>query len=203
MAFRYDIKNLSTKQKIIINKRDKSEKLCKEDRKKKTRPSQEYKSAIFMKLGQDATGRFTGMETLDIYERFACKNDCAWFSINSLATRMSKTKIIEYNRAIKRGETVFMYFAVGKNVEGINEIVYRDKVLEVLSDSAGIYSPDKKLTPDEWENLKNKIWIKIDDMKLINHLKASDFIVSSTRNNLKVVISKSQYHFGYIELLDN
>ena len=112
---------------------------------------------------------------------------------------MSKTKIKEYDKAIKSEENVNIYFAVGKNVEGTNEIVYKANVLQIVSDAEGIVSPDEKLTPDEWKDLKNKIWIKVDDMKLINNLKASDFIVSSTGSYLKDVISRSQYHFGYIE----
>lgn len=206
MAFRYDTRQKSPQQRAIINQRDKNEQLRKEEHKKKEhvrQSSQAYKSTIFMKLGQDATGKYTGMETLDIYEKFVCENGCVWFSTNSLSTGMSKTKTTEYEKAIKRGETVNMYYAVGKNVEGTNEIVYQAKVLKIVSDSEGISSPDKKLTPDEWRDLKNKIWIKVDDMKLINHLKASDFIVSSTGSNLEDVISKSQYHFGYIELEKN
>jgi hypothetical protein len=205
MAFRYDTKHLSSQQRAIINQRDDAERRRKEELKRKQeqtkKPSQAYQSAIFMKLGQDATGKFTGMETLDIYERFISENRCVWFSTNSLSTGMSKTKINEYEKAIKSGEIVDIYFAVGKNVEGTNEIVYKASVLQIVSDAEGIFSPYNKLTPDVWRDLKNKIWIRVDDMKSINNIKASDFIVSSTGSNLEDVISKSQYHFGYIEFI--
>jgi hypothetical protein len=203
MPFRYDTQHLSSQQRAIINQRDNAERRRKEASRKKQeqmkKPPQAYRSAVFMKLGQDATGKFTGIETLDIYERFVSENGCVWFSTNSLSTGMSKTKINEYEKVIKSGEVLNIYFAVGKNVEGTNEIIYKARVLQIVSDAEGILSPDKKLTPDEWKDLKNKIWIKVDDMRSINHIKASDFIVSSTGSNLEHVISKSQYHFGYIE----
>jgi len=53
--------------------------------------------------------------------------------------------------------------------------------------------------PDKWEGLKYNIWIKISNLKKEEKLSASDFIVSSTGNNLKEVITKGQYIFGYIK----
>lgn len=115
---------------------------------------------------------------------------------------MAKSRVIEFEKAISRGELVYIYFAVGKGVEGDNEIVYRANVLKIVSNRDCIPSPDKSATPSEWKDLNNKIWIQIADMKGIENLKACDFIVPSTGSNLEQVISKSQYHFGYIELIN-
>lgn len=201
MGFRYDTQHLSNQQRAIIDQRDREEKLRKEESKKKSKVNNKeiYTQSIFMKLGQDATGKYTGIETLRIYEDFIKKNGDVWFSTNSLATGMAKRKQLEFKKAIKNDYIVEMYFAIGKIVEGNNDIVYKANVIDIVSESDGISTPDDNFTPKEWRRLKNKIWIKINKLELLNNLTSHDFIISSTKRVLADVISRSQYHFGYIE----
>lgn len=152
-----------------------------------------------MKLGQNITGEHNGIETLKAYETFSSDMGEVWFPTNSLATGMSEKKKNTFIEAIKNNQIVEMYFAIGKNIAGDNDIVYRGLVLDIKSDANSIGSPDKALTPYEWKDIENKIWIKIKNLTPITGLSSKDFIIASTGNRLSDVISKSQFHFGYIK----
>lgn len=112
---------------------------------------------------------------------------------------MAETRRSKFISAIKKEYIVEIYFAVGKSGGGNNEIVYKAKVIDIRTDTDGINSPDKYLTPIEWRKDKNKIWIKIENIVPCKKLTTKDFIVAITGNVLSDSISNSQYHFGYIK----
>lgn len=127
------------------------------------------------------------------------KNSSTWFSTDSLATGMSKTKREEFINVINKDYVVEMYFAIGKNSGGNNEIKYKAEVIGIKTDGNKISCPEKALTTNEWKDDKNKIWIKIRGLKQIINLTKKDFIVASTGNMLADSIEHSQYHFVYIK----
>lgn len=200
MNFRYDTRHLSSQVQQIIRERDKNSKSLETSRNKQVEVSRKdiYNISIFMKLTIDITGVFNGLEILKIYKEFCYKNKCVWFSTDALATGMSEKKVKEFLSAIKDDYVVEMYFSVSKNSSRHNDIVYKGEVVDIKSDAKGIYSPDKSTTPNEWKDIKNKIWIKLKDVKSVDNVYSKDFIIASTGNVLSDVISKSQYHFGYI-----
>lgn len=105
----------------------------------------------------------------------------------------------EFMDAIKKGETVEMFFIIGKGCNGRNDIEYRAQVIDIESDAKGLSTPDVNLTPKEYINEKKKIWIKITNLQRFNELSVKDFIIASTKKDLKSAIESSQYHFGYIQ----
>ncbi|AKL96171.1 hypothetical protein CACET_c27260 [Clostridium aceticum] len=201
MGFRYDIRHLSSQAQHTINSRETNSKLLKQSSKKEIEHDMKkiHNIAIFAKLGLDATATYNGLETLKIYEEFCIKNKAVWFSTNSLSTGMSQKKRQEFIKTIKEDSIVEIYFAVGKGSDGKNDIVYRGEVLDIQTDAQGISSPDKNLTPEVWQQLINKIWIKLESVKPSNGVTSNDFIVESTGNSLSDIISRSQYQFGYIK----
>ena len=60
-------------------------------------------------------------------------------------------------------------------------------------------TPDINLTPKEYIAENKKIWIKIINLQKYNKLNTKDFIIASTKKDLKTTIENSQYHFGYIQ----
>lgn len=196
-----DTRHLTPQVQQIINKRDNNDKLIcnsgKASSAKENSPT--YPIAIFMRLGDDKSLNLNGIQTLQVYEEFFNKNKKTWFSTDSLTTGMADKKRAEFNKAIKDGFVVEIYFAVGKNGGGTNEIVYKAEVLDIVSNAEAIGSPDKTLTPNEWKDVKKKIWINIKKLIPFNNLTTTDFLVASTGNVLANSISKSEYHFGYIK----
>ncbi|SDL23767.1 hypothetical protein [Natronincola ferrireducens] len=158
-----------------------------------------YPISIFMKLGHSSNNKYDGVETIKIYKQFCRDNGTVWFSTDSLSRGMAVKRRNEFIDAIKRNEVVEIYFAIGRNSGGSNEIEYKAKVLDIYTDAEGINSPEKQLTPLEWRENKNKIWIKISSLNICNYRKTKDFIVSSSNKILSDSIAKSQYNFGYIE----
>lgn len=201
MGFRYDTRHLPSQTQQIIRKRDESNILFRESTDRTEQYSQPivYETAIFMKLGFDITGKFNGMQTLEKYQNFCNESKQVWFSTDSLSAGMAEKKRQEFLSAIKKDYVLEIYFAVSKNSDGYNDIVYKGEVLDIKVDGDGMLSPDKKSTPNEWKDVKNKIWIKLRNIKRFSSLGSKDFIVVSTGNTLSEVISKSQYHFGYIK----
>lgn len=197
MSFRYDTSYLAPG----VQQRDENSKSLESSRKKQVEIARKsvHPIAIFMKLTIDITGEFNGIEILKIYKEFCDKNKNVWFSTDALATGMSEKKVEEFLSKIKDDCVVEMYFSVSKNSSQHNDIVYKGEVVDIKSDADGIFSPDKSRTPDEWKDIKNKIWIKLKDVKPFDSLSSQDFIIASTGNVLSEVISKSQYHFGYIK----
>lgn len=98
-----------------------------------------------------------------------------------------------------KGKIVEMYFAISKTNDGINKMIAVDEVQDIKSDKAGIMTPDRNLTPNEWLNDRNKIWIKLNSITYCNDTYCHDFKIATTGVNLMDVISRSQYHFGYIK----
>ncbi|NLZ34323.1 MAG: hypothetical protein GX889_05340 [Clostridiales bacterium] len=158
-----------------------------------------YDIALFMKLGYDSTNKYNGLETLEIYEDFCNKNGTTWFSTNAHFSGMAEKRRQEFLKEIKDGNIVEMYFAVSKGSGGENDIVYKGEVLDIKTEKEGLLSPDKLLTPEEWIDSEYKIWVKLKNLKPFDGLSANDFIIASTGNLLSDVITKSQYHFGYIK----
>lgn len=201
MGYRYDTRHLTPQVQQIINKRDENDKLIRDSRKgspeEKTYPS--YPLSIFVRLGYDNSLRLNGIQTLQVYEQFCSKNEEVWFSTDSLATGMADTKRAEFLKAIKEEFIVDIYFAVGKTGGGTNELGYKAKVLDIVSNAEGVSSPDKSLTPNEWKDDKKKIWIKLKKLIPFSNLSTTDFLVASTGNVLANSISRSEYHFGYIK----
>ncbi|KLU60296.1 hypothetical protein CEB3_c31470 [Peptococcaceae bacterium CEB3] len=157
-----------------------------------------YSTAIFMRLGINKSLKLTGSQTIAVYKGFCDTNGAVWFSTDSLATGMAEKKEEEFVRAVKDGFVVEMYFAIGKKGEGTNEIAYKAEVIDIVSDAIGRRSPDKNLTPAEWETDRSRIWIKLQKLVPFTSLTTADFIVASTGNVLVDSIRRSQYHFGYI-----
>lgn len=205
MAFRFDTQHLPAQTREIINKRDENDKLLKANTKGTTATSHKviFPTAIFMKLGHDGVQALNGVQTMQIYDKFCKQKGTAWFSTNSLATGMSEKQREKFINAIGNGYTVEMYFAVGKSSSGNNDIQYRAEIIDIRTDANGITSPEKLLTPQQWANDKNKIWIKIKDLQLFTNLTVHDFIVESSGKILANSIEHSQYHFGYIKNGEN
>lgn len=158
-----------------------------------------YPIAIFMRLGHSFSNKYNGIETMKIYSDFNNNNDFVWFSTDSLSSGMSEKKRTEFINEIKNGNIVEMYFAMGKNSGGNNDIHYRAEVVDIKTDADGIPSPEKLLTPDEWKHDINKIWIKIKSLNPFTKFTTKDFIVVSSGNILADSIANSQYNFGYIK----
>lgn len=200
MAFRWDIRHLSSQVQQIISKRDDTDRFIKENLKLERENEKKiiYPIAIFMRLGIDTYSRLNGVETLKQYENFCGINKSVWFSTDSLATGMSEKRRTEFLNEINNGNTVEVFFAIGKSGGGNNNIQYKAEVIDIKTDAEGIGSPEKILTPDIWKDDKKKIWIKIKNI-VPTGLKAEDFIVQETKKVLAKSIEKSQYHFGYIK----
>jgi hypothetical protein len=91
-----------------------------------------------------------------------------------------------------------MYFAMNQD-DVDNDIAYVADVEEIISYTQPTVAPCKNHEyPGEWTGVKYNIWIKIKNLQRENSLSANDFVVASTGNNLKGVIQRGQYIFGYI-----
>ncbi len=200
MTFNYGTRNLTGQQKAIINEREKNDKILKEGSKQNSISKfNTFEIAIFMKLGQESSGKYNGIETLKIYQEFCINKGSVWFSTDSLAKGMSEKKRLLFLEEIEKNNIVEIYFAVGKGIDKINDIVFKGEVIDIKSDKEGVCSPDMNYTPSEWRNNNNKIWIKVKNLKPFDKLCAEDFIVESSGNVLKDIINRSQYQFGYIK----
>lgn len=158
-----------------------------------------YEISIMMKLGNDLDVKVDGNETMEIYKSFCDKNGSVWFSTDSHPKGIGKQKYKEFTDAIRKGNTVEMFFIIGKGCNGTNDIEYRAEVVDIESNADGIYSPDVNLTPIEYRKENKKIWIKISNLQEFNKLSVNDFVIASTKKDLKEAIEGSQYHFGYIK----
>ena len=204
MAWRHDLGNKTPQQRVIIMKKDEEEKRRKDEGQKNVtkviapKAPSVFPTAIFMKLTTDGTGTFNGVETMKVYKEFTNEHRFVWFSTNALSTGIAKKQQEKFLKAINNGDLVEIYFAVGKTSCGNNDIMYKANVSDIRSDSEYFKTPDASLTPNEWEDLNSKIWIRISNIESFNDLSATDFIVESTGRILREVIDKSQYLFGYI-----
>lgn len=201
MAFRFDTQHLQPQVREIINKRDQNNKkpIINSNVNSKKVCDEIYPLAIFMKLGFDSSTKFNAVQTMQIYEDFCKIKGSTWFSTDSLSKGMSETRRAEFVNAINKKYIVEIYFAVGKNSGGDNDIKYKAEVMDIKTDGDKMPSPEKILTPDQWKSDRNKIWIKVKELKQITNPTSKDFIVASTGNILANSIAHSQYHFGYIK----
>lgn len=201
MGYRYDLAHLSSQARHTVMGKEQNSNLLvdRQEYVQKKENNKVYNIALFSKLGLDATGEYNGQESLKIYQDFCDEHKAVWFSTNALAKGIGRNRKQEFLKAISERSSVEIYFAVGKGSDGKNDIVYKGEVLDIRSDKEGIISPDLELTPKVWNNLENKIWIKLKNVKPCNDATACDFTVASTGNKLANVITKSRYHFGYIK----
>ncbi|WP_252244004.1 hypothetical protein [Clostridium sp. ZBS14] len=197
MAFNFATRNLSSQQQNIIRiRKEKDDKLRHQST--ITKDDRTYEIAIMMKLGNDTEVKIDGNKTMEIYKNFCDQNTNVWFSTNSHTSGMGKKMRKKFNDVISRGETVEIYFIIGKGCNGTNDIEYRAEVVNIESYAKGICSPDVNLTPIEYKKENKKIWIKITNLQRVNNISVKDFIIASTKKDLKEAIEGSQYHFGYI-----
>lgn len=202
MSFRFYTQNLRPQVRAIINERDENNRILRESSEnslKKESNNAIYPLAIFMKLTFDSSSKYNGLQIMQKYEDFCKSNSSTWFSTDSLSRCMSKAKRAEFVNAINNKYIVEMYFVVGKSGGSNNDIKYKAEVLDIRTNANKMSSPDKTLTPNEWKNDKNKIWIKIKNIKKTTNLSSKDFIVASTKNVLANSIAHSEHHFGYIK----
>lgn len=156
--------------------------------------------ALFMKLGYSETNDgeiLSGHGTMEAYLRNCEKNGYTWYSTNSLKSGMNDEKVRKYNTLAEAGY-LKIYFAMNQD-DIDNDIAYVADVEEIISYPQPTVAPCKDYEyPLEWTGTKNNIWIKIKNLARDDSLSADDFVVASTGNNLKEVIKKGQYIFGYI-----
>lgn len=166
--------------------------------------SQPINDYIFMKLGtsHDVDGEpLTGTQTMEAYMRSIEEHGETWFSTMSLSTGMNKKKVNFYNDAIRSGETVKMFFAIG---EGYNDIKYSATIKEIVSNRDETTCPgDASIIPPEFgEEETAKIWFHIVDLKEEDTMRASMLWFRQTGTNVKEAISNGQCHFGYVFIPD-
>ena len=156
--------------------------------------------SLFIKLGYSKTGTgevLSGHDTIEAYMRNCAINGYTWYSTNSLKSGMKEEKVRKYNELAKQGY-LKIYFAMNQD-DIDNDIAYVATVEEIISYTQPTVAPCQDYEyPTEWTGAKNNIWIKIKNLQKEESLSANNFIVSSTGNNLKDVIKKGQYIFGYI-----
>ena len=160
---------------------------------------------IIMKLNMatNANGNeMTGKEVLQAYMKNLQGNGLGYtcFSTQSLHHGMAPKKVAFYNECAKKGERVRILFAIA----GKNEIAYSADVQEIISNRDPIPCPcNAESEPKEFLGEQNRIWMKINNLKEENDIKAFKLYFRTTGSNLKDVISKSQFHFGYVYQDDN
>lgn len=90
-----------------------------------------------------------------------------------------------------------IYFAMNNKYID-NNIAFVADVEEIVSYEQPTTAPcpDDEY-PQTWKGIKNNIWIKISNL-IETDISANEFVVVSTGNNLRNVIRKGQYIFGYI-----
>lgn len=200
MGFRFDMRDKTPQQQAIASQRDRQNKLLREQASNNNDSAHRKicKTAIFMRLGIDESSGYDGINTMENYKKFCSVNSSVWFSTDALYYGMAKGKVKYFRNAIRNNEVVYMYFAIGKKGNGNNNIAYRSEVLGLESHRDRIESPERTLTPDEWKNDRNKIWIKVENIIPYTELATKDFKVESSNYILADSIEHSEYHFGYI-----
>lgn len=155
---------------------------------------------LFMKLGSstDVSGNtLDGQKTIDIYVEDEIKRGFTWFSTQALYYGMSEKRVKNYKKLITSGETVKILFGIGKSAIVNNDIAYSAVIHDIISNKSPMSAPTSDY-PDEYKDQHARIWIKISGIKVESKINASMLKVKSTGADLKQVISKSQYHFGYV-----
>lgn len=156
-----------------------------------------------LSLATNADGdEMTGREVIQAYMKNLQINGLGYtcFSTQSLHHGMAPKKVAFYNECAKNGERVRILFAIAGN----NEIAYSADVQEIISNRDPISCPcDVESEPEEFHGEQNRIWMKINNLKEEKEISASNLYFRTTGSNLKDVISKSQFHFGYVYQDDN
>lgn len=168
----------------------------------KDRQISQCKDMIFMKLSTKSFHNqdFDEDTTMQLYLSDCAKRGYTWFSTQSLFFGMSPDKVKYFNQKIKNGEPVIILFA-GSTILSqpkVNDIGYAAEVLEVYSEKGPVPCPEANAVPPEFYGEKARIWLKLKNVKEEHNIKASMLKISSTGNDLKQVISKGQFHFGYV-----
>lgn len=146
---------------------------------------------IFMKLD------IYGEETIELYIGDEAKRGYTWFSTQSLFYGMKQSRIDYYNKKIKSGKNVRILFAINnKNYD--NDIAFSADVLEIYSTKLPEKCPEDQAYPEEFEDEKARIWIKMKNIAKEPAINASMLQITSTGRDLKQTISNAQYHFGYV-----
>lgn len=156
-----------------------------------------------LNLATDVNGdEMTGQDVIQVYMKNLQVNglDYTCFSTQSLHHGMAQEKVKFYNDCVKKGEKVRILFAIA----GKNDIAYSADVQEIISNRDPISCPcDAASEPEEFRGEQNRIWMKINNLKEEKEISASNLYFRTTGSNLKDVISKSQFHFGYVYQDDN
>jgi hypothetical protein len=159
--------------------------------------------SIFMKLGVIKTDnglKIDGRITLRKCHENITKIGYTWICTNSLTSGMSQEKIKFYNKQMQMGYQVRIYFCINDKITN-NDIAFSAQVLNIVASREAIKSPCHASECTEgFGRLKAKTWLKISDLKEETEVTANDMVVINTGNNLKEVISKGQYSFGYIKI---
>ena len=139
--------------------------------------------------------RLDGKEIIQIYETLCDKKGAVWYSTN--VRHMGEESFNLFTNLIRIKVTVKIFFVISQKGGGSNKIDYEAEVLEIKTRANKLPSPDKELTPDDWKNCHDKLWIKITNLKS-SKMNIDNFIVTSTGRSLSKTLKISQHPFGYI-----
>ena len=120
---------------------------------------------VFMKLGtsHDVNGEpLTGTQTMEAYMRSIEEHGETWFSTMSLSTGMNKKKVSFYNDAIRSGETVKMFFAIGegeytRSGEGNDLFSNTKSVKRIICPSKNSYAKVKEIEKAIIDNCEDRV----------------------------------------------
>ncbi len=157
-----------------------------------------YPTALFLRLPQNVSSGYNGVRTIFEYSKFCSAQGSAWLGTDALSGGMAPEKLAEFKSAFDEGQTVEIYFALGRTDRGAFDIEYRAQILNIESDSKKIKTPDNMLTPPEWQKDKRYVWLQITGIEA-THLSTNDFRVVSSGNILTISMADSPYYFGYIK----
>lgn len=156
--------------------------------------------SIFMRLSKakNLKGELLNGEAIMQKYRSICEQKgSVWYSTDVLSHGMAKKRRKQFIEAIEKGISVKIFFAISEKGNGTNEIEYEAEVLDIETAPFRISSPDKALTPDDWANDANKLWIKVKELKQSQEF-MDDFIIISTGKSLSKTLKKTQCSIYYI-----
>lgn len=159
--------------------------------------------SIFIKLSEFTTNQgilFNGTDTIWAYLKDQDLNEYTWFSTSLPTNGIAKERLELFNQLSSLNK-LKIYFVLNDEDTPVNDIEYTADILQIYSSSNTDFYPfgNKKVGPKEfYKDGGNRTWIKICNLHKERQLKAIDFIIESSSNNLKDVITKGQSSFGYI-----
>ena len=159
-----------------------------------------YPLKLYIKVGKDQLTAYNGRQVLERYKSFIKIQKEAWFPTNVLVFGMAMQMKAELCKAIKEGQTVEIYFAIGKTYDDSNRIYAKAKVLSIKSSNEKIDSPEPFYTPSEWQMHQAKCWILLSNFVEveIQESEVKEYVVVSSGRALEYAIERPQMHFGYI-----